>query len=49
MDLFTDNYPEYTVKGTDFKIKQSKKNWNDEKDITYQFQVINTSIKFFKS
>jgi hypothetical protein len=45
MDLFTDKYPEYTVKGTGFQDKAKAKKTIEmmkNRDITYQFQVINT-------
>ena len=44
-DLFSDNYPEYTVKNTGFKNKKTAQNTikiMKNRDITYQFQVINT-------
>ena len=44
-ELFSDNYPEFTVKNTGFKNKKTAENTiklMKNRDITYQFQVINT-------
>ena len=44
-DLFSDNYPEFTVPNTGFKNEKTALNTiklMKNRDITYQFQVINT-------
>ena len=51
-DLFSDNYPEYTVKNTGFKNVNTALNTikiMTNRDITYQFQVINTMYNRAKS
>ena len=45
MQLFSDKYPEYTIKGTGFKNKETALKTLElikNRDIDYQFQVVNT-------
>lgn len=52
MELFTDNHPEFTISGTGFKDKKTALKTIEivkNRDVDYQFQVINTMLHRCKS